>query len=278
MPSQTQSKEETLETLLHETEKTKEIQEKTSLKLDKAIIAEIESIEGKRTKEELELERDILSEEIDLTRKIEAELWNASHIACLPYFYETYTIQARIEPELQARYNKATIATCSRFKVLGKNGLAIVSPLIDFIRNYQSYTPHDRKELDATIFKRIITWLEIDIVPQAHPRPILTKSLEKILADIEEAEKVFMRTTPSSSNYMEGEAVMAAIKAIRNSAFLPSQVKIRLLQSLKNLNKDEVYDIGTFLLWEIRKSSHHQNLLLYTMLKIFQELSLVLRK
>ena len=119
-------------------------------------------------------------------------------------------------------------------------------------------------------------WLKLDIMPESRPRPLLTQSLEKVIIDIEEAEAVFARS-PSEASYMEGEIHLAAIKAVRNSAFLPSLVKIRLLQSLKQLTREEISDIGTFLLWEIRKSSHHHNMLLYTMLKIFKNLSFSLK-
>ncbi|MBI4973299.1 hypothetical protein HZC27_01680 [Candidatus Roizmanbacteria bacterium] len=264
-------KEETLDALLKEAEKDVEHDETASTQADKVILQEIAAIEGSKATTELGIQRDLLLEETDLTRKIEAELWNGAHIACLPYFYETYTIQARVEPETLKKYNKATLTTCSRFNALGANGLAMVSPIVDFIRNYPSYTPADRKKLDDEVVKRVVNWLKVDIMPESRPRPILTQSLEKVMQDIAEAEQVFVRAQPEAV-YMEEEAQMAAVKAIRNSMFLPGRVKISLLESLKNMAKDEIFDIGTFLLWEIRKSSHHHNLLLYTMLKIFQEL------
>lgn len=266
-----EAKEETLDTLLKETEKDVEQEETASTEADKAILQEIAAIEGNKATTELGIQRDLLLEETDLTRKIEAELWNGAHIACLPYFYETYTIQTRVEPEILKKYNRATLTTCSRFNALGTNGLAMVTPIVDFIRNYPSYTPSDRKKLDEEVVQRIVTWLKVDIMPESRPRPILTQTLEKVMQDIAEAEQVFFRALPEAV-YMEDEAQIAAVKAIRNSMFLPGRVKISLLESLKYLPKDDIFDIGTFLLWEIRKSSHHHNLLLYTMLKIFQEL------
>ncbi len=263
---------ESLDSLLSEAEQEVKQVESASNQADQAILREIETIEGTNTRNQLELQRDVLNEELDLTRKLESELWNGAHIACLPFFYETYTIQAQIETKLQDTYNQATIAACSRFKALGKNGLAMVSPIIDFIRNYASYTKKDRSDLDTEVQKRILTWLREDIMPEARPKPVLTRSLEQIVTDITEAEQVFMRNTPEAV-YMEGELQIAAVKAIRTSQFLPSLVKIRLLQALHTLSASEIRDIGNFLLWETRKSSHHQNMLLYTLLQLFKSLN-----
>lgn len=265
--------EETLDSLLEQAEKEVTKTEVSSSEADRAVIREIEAIEAGTAATELTIERDLLLQETDLARKIEAELWNGAHIACLPYFYERYTVQAQIEPELQAKYNKATIAACSRFKALGERGLAMVSPAIDFIRNYASYTPADKQELQNRMSGRILAWLRLDILPEAKPRPpALARSLEQVVADIAEAEEVFVRSSPEAV-YMEGEGRLAALKAIRSSMFLPGLVKIRLLEGLKTMPEAEIWDIGTFLLWEIRKSSHHRNLLLHTMLRLLHELN-----
>lgn len=264
--------EETLDSLLEEAEKEVIHKEVASGEADRAIVAEIESLEAGKAATELNIERDILFEETDITRKIESELWTGAHIACLPAFYEKYTIQAQIEANLQEKYNRAILATCSRFKALGRNGLAMVSPLIDFIGNHTSYTPAERRELGETVESRIVTWLRLDIMPDSRPRSILARSLNQVVTDIVEAEQVFLRSSPEAV-YMEGEAEMAAVKAVRNSLFLPNVVKIRLLQALSAMPKEEIYDIGTFLLWEIRKSSQNSDLLLYTMLKIFKKLN-----
>ncbi len=263
---------EALDSLLREAE-TEIAREKTaSTEADRAILREIETLESGKATVELEIERDILKSEMNLTLKIEAELWNGAHIACLPYFYETYTVQARIEAGLQKKYNQATIAACSRFKALGKNGLAMVTPVIDFIRNYADFTPEDRKNLDKTLMERILTWLREDIVPESKPRTLIVRSLDDILADVVEAEQVFQRS-PAEAVYLQGEARMASLKAIRSSGFLPNLVKIRLLEAIPQMKPEEIADIATFLLWEIRKSSQNRHMLLHTMLQILRSLN-----
>lgn len=264
--------EETLDSYLKEAESEIEKRETDDILADKAVLAEIEAIEAGKAMIELDIERDILRNEADITSKIEAELWNGAHIALLPFFYEHYTIQAQIEPELQKKYKNATIATCSRFKAMGPRGLAMVTPIIDYIRNHALYSPADRQDLDRTVLSRILTWLREDIVPEARPRQQLSGSLEAVLHDVEEAEQVFIRSKPEVI-YMEGETRMAALKAVRSSLFLPNLAKIRLLESLSAMPTEEILNIGTFLLWETRKSSFHKEELLKTALYILASLT-----
>lgn len=261
-----------LEMLLAEAEKEVTAVETGAKEADLAVIREVEAIEAGKTAIELEIERDILGMESDLARKIETELWNGAHISLLPFFYDTYTVGAQIEPALQAKYNHATLAACSRFKALGERGLAMVAPVIEYIHNSAVYTPTDRLELDRELQARIVAWLKLDIVPEARPRQQLARSLETVVSDIVEAEQVFVRSSPEAV-YMEGTVQMAAVKAIRSSMFLPNQVKISLLQALSSLSEGEIFDIGTFLLWEIRKSSHHRELLLAAMLRLLNGLN-----
>jgi len=225
-----------------------------------------------QTQAALAIERDILATELNNTQKLESGLWIGAHIVCLPFFYDEYTIRARLTSDVQKKYNQAIIATCGRFKAMGKKGIALVSPITNYIRNYTDFSISERKELEDELIERVFQWLKGDVSFDFQPRMKASHSLEVIMADIENAERIFERANDKNI-YMEGEVRLAVIQAIRHTDFLPSIVKYQLLNDLKTLNKEQIFDIGTFLLWEIRKSGAHHNKLLYYMLRIFKRLS-----
>ena len=225
-----------------------------------------------QTQEALQIERSIIAAELDGIKKMENELWIGAHIVCLPFFYDEYTIRAHVDSHLQQKYNQAIITTCGRFKAMGKQGIALVSPITNYIRNYTDYSVSDRKELEDVLVERVFQWLKGDVSLDSQPRQKTSHSLETIMKDIESAEYV-IEQTDAQSNYMEGEVRLATMKALRHTDFLPPLVKYKLLGDLKTLGTEQIYDIGTFLLWEIRKSSFHHNKLLFYMLRIFKRLS-----
>ncbi len=225
-----------------------------------------------QTQTALAIERDILQAEMDSTLKLENGLWIGAHIVCLPFFYDEYTIRARLSPDLQKKYNQAIITTCGRFKVMGKQGIALVSPITNYIRNYTDFTKTERQELEDELVERVYQWLNGEVSLGAQPRSQSSHSLQVIMEDIENAERIFENKV-NAGNYMEGEVILAVIAAIKHTDFLPAMVKYKLLDDLKTLPPEHVSDIGTFLLWEIRKSSAHHNKLLYYMLRIFKKLS-----
>ena len=229
-------------------------------------------ISESHTQTALAIERDILASEINTTEKLEKGLWIGAHIVCLPFFYDEYTIRAKLTSEVQKKYNQAIITTCGRFKVMGKKGIQLVSPITNYIRNYTDFSSTDRKELESELIERVFQWLKGEVSLDSQPRVQASRSLQTIMADIEKAEQVFENARDEKS-YMEGEVHLAVIQAIRHTDFLPSMVKYKLLDDLKTLPPEHIFDIGTFLLWEIRKSSAHHNKLLYYMLRIFKKLS-----
>lgn len=241
----------------------------------RALSAEVEkeeSLSGIQTQTALEIERSILKAEIDSTQKLENGLWIGAHIVCLPFFYDEYTLRAQLSPEMQKKYNQAIITTCGRFKVMGKKGIALVSPITHYIRNSADFSKTERKELEDELVERVYLWLKDEVSLDQQPHAQSSHSLEKIMIDIEKAEQVF-ENVKDTKNYMEGEVHLAVIQAIRHTDFLPPMVKYKLLDDLKTLPQDQLSDIGTFLLWEMRKSSSHHNKLLYFMLRIFKRLS-----
>jgi len=265
-------KQSTLDNLLAESEielKKKEQREENGVSEQVSKESDISTIQ---TQTALAIERDILASEINTTQKLENGLWIGAHIVCLPFFYDEYTIRAKIDSELQAKYNQAIITTCGRFKAMGKKGTALVSPITSYIRNYKDYSPKERQELDNELIERVFEWLSGEVSLDTQPHEQKSQSLEVIMIDIEHAERIFERSD-TQSDYMNGEVRLATIKAIAHTDFLPPLVKYQLLDDLKTLPQEHVYDIGTFLLWEIRKSSAHHNKLLYFMLRIFKKMS-----
>lgn len=224
------------------------------------------------TQTALVIERDILAAELNTTQKLENGLWTGAHIVCLPFFYDEYTIRANLSLDLQKKYNQAIITTCGRFKIMEKTGIALVSPITNYIRNYSDFSIFERKELEDELIKRVFQWLKRDVSLDSQPHQKASHSLQVIMEDIEHAEKVFEQVD-NQEVYMQGEVRLAVIQAIRHTDFLPPLVKYKLLDDLKTLPAEQIYDIGTFLLWEIRKSSAHHNKLLYYMLRIFKRLS-----
>ena len=228
------------------------------------------------TETALAIERDILAAEQDNTLKLEKGLWIGAHIVCLPFFYDEYTVRASLRAEMQKKYTQAIITTCGRFKAMGKMGIALVSPITNYIRNHTDYSPTERKELEEDLLKRVSQWLKSEACADTEPRVCEFPSLQKVMLDIEQAEAVFSLkpagTSTSRNAYMAGEVRIAALQAIAHSDFLPPQVKYTLVEDLKLLAPDQVNDIGTFLLWEMRKSSVHHNKLLYYMLLLFKML------
>lgn len=235
-------------------------------------INEDKVISDTQTQAALAIERDVVSAEINSTLKLEKGIWIGAHIVCLPFFYDEYTIRAHLSPELQQKYNQAIITTCGRFKVMGKKGMALVSPITNYIRNYSHFSAEEREELITQLINRVYEWLNEEVSLTAQPRAQSSRSLQVIMEDIEKAERVF-ENVQNSNNYMEGEVRLAVIQALRHTDFLPAEVKYHLLNELNSLSQEQLFDIGTFLLWEIRKSSFHHNKLLYYMLKIFKRLS-----
>ncbi|MCX6732633.1 MAG: hypothetical protein NTV98_03780 [Candidatus Roizmanbacteria bacterium] len=150
--------------------------------------------------------------------------------------------------------------------------MALVSPITNYIRNYSDFSPKEREELETELIERVYEWLNEEVSLATQPRAQSSRSLQVIMEDIENAERVF-ENVQSTNNYMEGEVRLAVIQALRHTDFLPAEVKYHLLNELNELSHDQLFDIGTFLLWEIRKSSFHHNKLLYYMLKIFKRLS-----
>lgn len=230
------------------------------------------SIQDVQTQTALAIERDILAAEIDGTRKLENGLWIGAHIVCLPFFYDEYTIRARVSPPMQKQYDQAIITTCGRFSAMGKTGVSLVSPIAHYIRNYADFSKQERAELEEELLERVFQWLKGEVSLDSQPQHQTSHSLQVIMDDIENAERIFEQGADTSP-YMEGEVHFAAIQAIRHTDFLPPLVKYKLLGDLKSLNREQIFDIGTFLLWEIRKSSAHHNKLLYYMLRIFKRLS-----
>ena len=224
------------------------------------------------TQTALAVERDILASELDSTLKLENGLWIGAHIVCLPFFYDEYTIRARIKPSQQSQYNQAIITTCGRFSAMGKRGITLVSPLTNYIRNYQDFSSSDRAQLETDLIERVFQWLKGETSLESQAPTTTSHSLQVIMADVEHAEYVFEQEE-TRDRYMLGEVRLATIQAIRHSDFLPPQVKYKLLEDLKTLSRDKIFDIGTFLLWEIRKSSAHHEKLLYYMLRIFKRFS-----
>ncbi len=225
-----------------------------------------------QTQTALAIERDILAAELNNTQKMENALWIGAHIVCLPFFYDEYTILARVPSAIQSKYNQAIITTCGRFKAMGKQGIALVSPITNYIRNYTDFSKTERAELEEVLIERVYQWLKGEVSFDEQPRSQSSHSLQVIMEDIEHAERVFENNV-DTENYMEGEVYLAVIKAIKHSDFLPAMVKYQLLNDLKKLPSDHLFDIGTFLLWETRKSSTHHNKLIYSMLRIFKRLS-----
>lgn len=272
MMPQNESFKETLADLLTQSEK--ELQEKkgTFEKKQTEEINEETAISATQTQTALEIERDILASELNSTQKLEKGLWICAHIVCLPFFYDEYTIRAKLSPDLQKKYNQAIITTCGRFKVMGKKGIALVSPITSYIRNYMDYSANDRKELEGVLIERAFEWLYSESSLDSQPQMKTSHSLQSIMEDVEKAERTFENIS-NKTDYMDGEVHMAVFHAIKHSDFLPSIVKYKLLEDQKTLDKETIYDIGTFLLWEIRKSSVHHNKLLYYMLRIFKRLS-----
>lgn len=263
---------ETLDDLLIQSEK--ELQEKKGA-FEKEKSKEINKeavISVTQTQTALEIERDILASELNSTQKLEKGLWICAHIVCLPFFYDEYTIRAKLSPDLQKKYNQAIVTTCGRFKVMGKKGIALVSPITSYIRNYADFSLDERRELEDVLIERAFQWLYSESSLDSQPQMETSHSLQTIMEDVEKAERVFENIS-NKTDYMGGEVHLAVFQAIKHSDFLPPLVKYRLLEDLKILNKDTIYDIGTFLLWEIRKSSVHHNKLLYYMLRIFKRLS-----
>lgn len=263
---------ETLDNLLIQSEK--ELQEKkgTFEKKQSEEMNEEIVISVTQTQTALEIERDILASELNSTQKLEKGLWICAHIVCLPFFYDEYTIRAKLSPDLQKKYNQAIITTCGRFAVMGKKGIALVSPITSYIRNYADYSTNDRKELEDSLIERAFDWLYSESSLDSQPQVKTSRSLQSIMEDVEKAERTFENVS-NKTDYMDGEVRLAVFQAIKHSDFLPPFVKYRLLDDLKTLDKEKIYDIGTFLLWEIRKSSFHHNKLLYYMLRIFKRLS-----
>lgn len=263
---------ETLDDLLAQSEK--ELQEKKgSFEKKQSEETNTEAaISITQTQTALEIERDILASELNSTQKLEKGLWICSHIVCLPFFYDEYTIRAKLTPDLQKKYNQAIITTCGRFKVMGKKGIALVSPITSYIRNYVDYSIADRKELEDELIERAFEWLYSESSLDSQPQMQTSHSLQSIMEDVERAERIFENIS-DKTDYMGGEVRLAVFQAIKHSDFLPPLVKYKLLEDLKVLDKEKIFDIGTFLLWEIRKSSVHHNKLLYYMLRIFKRLS-----
>ncbi|MCX6730592.1 MAG: hypothetical protein NTZ55_01985 [Candidatus Roizmanbacteria bacterium] len=214
-----------------------------------------------QTQTALAIERDIVAAEMNNTLKLEKGIWIGAHIVCLPFFYDEYTIRARLSPELQQKYNQAIITTCGRFKAMGKKGTALVSPITNYIRNYADFSPKEREELETELIERVYEWLNEEVSLTTQPRSQSSRSLQVIMEDIEHAERIF-ENVQNTTNYMEGEVRLAVIQALRHTDFLPAAVKYHLLNELQILSKEQLFDIGTFLLWEIRKSSFHHNKLL----------------
>ena len=235
-------------------------------------VSEETQISEAHTQTALAIERDILKAEMDSTLKLEKGLWVGAHIVCLPFFYDEYTVRARLSSELQKKYNQAIITTCGRFTAMGKKGIQLVSPITNYIRNYTDFSKLQRQELEEELVERVFHWLKDEVSLDTQPRAESSHSLQAVMADVEKAEQVFENAVDKSS-YMEGEVHRAAIQAIRHTDFLPALVKYKLLEDLKMLPKEQIFDIGTFLLWEIRKSSVHHNKLLFFMLRIFKKLS-----
>lgn len=271
-PQNESLKQSQLDEMLAQSER--ELHEKNSDREKKAAgeIQEETTISSSQTQTALEIERDILASELDSTQKLEKGLWICAHIVCLPFFYDEYTIRAKLPSDLQKKYNQAIITTCGRFKVMGKKGIALVSPIASYIRNYADFSSNDRKELEDILVERAYEWLASETSLDSQPQMEASHSLQTIMKDVERAEQVFANMS-NNKDYMEGEVRLAVFQAIKHSDFLPPLVKYKLLEDLKTLDKGQIYDIGTFLLWEIRKSSSHHNKLLYYMLRIFKRLS-----
>jgi hypothetical protein len=265
------SKQPTLEELLLESEKELHQKDQNIQKNNTDTLETEKTISESQTQTALAIERDILAAELDTTQKLEKGLWIGAHIACLPFFYDEYTIGAKLTPDVQKKYNSAIITTCGRFNVMGKKGTALVSPIISYIRNYSDYSLLERQELEDELIERIAQWLKGEVSLDTQPREQSSRSLQVIMEDIEHAERVFENAVNGES-YMEGEVRLAVIKAIRHTDFLPALVKYKLLDDLKTLSSEHLFDIGTFLLWEIRKSSVHHHKLLFYMLRIFKRL------
>jgi len=242
---------------------------------EKGIVSTETSFLTTETETALAIERDILAAEQDHTLKLEKGLWIGAHIVCLPFFYDEYTVRASLSPEMQKKYTQAIITTCGRFKAMGKTGIALVSPITTYMRSHADYSPQERKELEEELLKRVLQWLKSEACTDTEPRVCEFPSLQKVMLDIEQAEQVFSPVGGKPNlhtAYMEGEVRVAALQAIAHSDFLPPQVKYSLVEDLKSLSPDQVNDIGTFLLWEMRKSSLHHNKLLYFMLLLFKML------
>ena len=122
-------KQSTLEDLLLQSEEELLQKEQGIIKKDSDLMDVEYNITETQTQVALAIERDILAAELNSTQKLEKGLWIGAHIACLPFFYDEYTIRAKISPDLQKKYISAIITTCGRFKVMGKKGTALVSPI-----------------------------------------------------------------------------------------------------------------------------------------------------